>query len=169
MAAKKNTGELSDLAKRFFFAIEEVMGYSGYRLAEEVKILSQSTLTHIRTGRNEPTTKVLIALLEKFPTLDGHWLLTGEGQPEKKIESSSELETLSYTNILHKIPVEEIFTYFQKYETERGLEHNEVFKMFMEIRVQRKVIEKLAEIEVEFGAKYDELRRNKGKDSRDKS
>ncbi len=81
MTQKLNTGEgnnLSDLSKRFLRIIDK-MGYSHYRIAKETKIISNSILTHIKSGRSEPSVKVISALLEKFPNVNANWLLTGKG------------------------------------------------------------------------------------------
>ena len=69
--------------ERFLKAIDEI-GYTGYRLAKEMPEISNSMLTHIRNGRNEPSKKVLKAFTEKFPQISYPWLLTGKGEMLKE-------------------------------------------------------------------------------------
>lgn len=71
--------EISDLSKRFLEVLE-VKNYSGYKLAKEVPEITESKITFIRTGRNNPSKEILDALLAKFPDLSMVWLLTGEGE-----------------------------------------------------------------------------------------
>lgn len=71
--------ELSELSKRFLIAIDKI-GLTGYRLAKEIPEISQSTLTHIRNGRNEPSKLIISLFLKKYPVINSGWLYTGNGE-----------------------------------------------------------------------------------------
>lgn len=86
-------GKLSELAGRFIKVID-TMGYSGYKIAKEADGISQPVITHIRKGRNEPSLKVIIALLKLFPEVNPSWLLTGRGTMLLK-DNSSDLKSKS--------------------------------------------------------------------------
>src|SRR5690554_3661175 len=81
--------EIPEINSRFLKAFES-KGYSGYKLSKEVKIISESKLTHIRSGRNEPSRELINALVQKFPDININWILTGEGQ---MLKVSSKTET----------------------------------------------------------------------------
>lgn len=76
MAIKKDIPEIN---KRFLEVILK-KGYSGYKLSKEVKEISESKLTHIRSGRNEPSKDLINALLNKFPDVSYDWLVNGSGE-----------------------------------------------------------------------------------------
>jgi hypothetical protein len=79
--SKKNFPEINT---RFLTVIKN-NGFSGYRLSKEVQAITQSKLTHIRSGRNKPSSEMLNALLGKFPNINYDWLLTGKGEMLKKL------------------------------------------------------------------------------------
>ena len=146
MGTKEKTKELSGLSKRFLMAIDMV-GYTGYRLEKEIGIISQAIITHIRAGRNEPSMPVVIAFLKKFPAINGHWLLTGSGQPILESEADGKNDGSSYDKILHGIPVEKIIMYIQNNEVSRGFDENSIYNLFLEIRTQKKLLGKMKELE----------------------
>ena len=149
---------ISDLSKRFFIAIERI-GYTGYQISKEVDGISQQTLTHIRNGRNAPSVKVIGALLKKFPSINANWLLTGEGhvlleeisigETTDKQEADTEIEAPYFVKILNELTVDEIITYIQRYEKTRGFGNSEMFKMFLEIHTERKLHEKLEDLQIQ--------------------
>lgn len=75
----KIENNISDLSKRFLNVLE-VKNYSGYKLSKEVPEITESKLTFIRTGRNEPSKAIINALIGKFTDISMIWLLTGEGE-----------------------------------------------------------------------------------------
>jgi len=84
--------ELSELSERFLKVLE-VKNYTGYKLAKEVSEITESKITFIRNGRNEPSKILLDSLLLKFPDVSRVWLLTGEGHmitSEKELRSEVE-------------------------------------------------------------------------------
>ncbi len=152
---KENTKELSGLSERFLAAIA-IVGYTGYRLAEEIDVISSPILTHIRTGRNEPSTKIIIAFLDKFRFINARWLLTGEGNPKVDL-GVNDLTGVSYSEILHEIPITEIVAHLQNNEVARGFDKDAAYNLFLELRTQGRLIERMKVLE----AKMDEVLKNK--------
>lgn len=66
--------------------------YSGYKFAQDYDDVSESKLTHLRSGRSEPSKEMILALMDKFPKIGYKWLLTGEGEPIKDKTKNMELE-----------------------------------------------------------------------------
>ncbi|OIQ22168.1 MAG: hypothetical protein BM557_01990 [Flavobacterium sp. MedPE-SWcel] len=82
-----------------FISVLEQKKYTGYRFSKEME-LSESVITNIRKGKNEPSKKYLTALLEKFPDVSNVWLLTGEGDmltsvSKQKSEHSIKNDTIT--------------------------------------------------------------------------
>lgn len=42
--------------------------------------IQRSRISHIMSGRNNPSIDVITKIIEKFPDIDLKWLMTGEGQ-----------------------------------------------------------------------------------------
>ena len=84
---KSKNLNLSDLSKRFLKVLDE-KNISGYRLSKDVDEITESKLTFIRTGRNEPSKILINALLNKFTDISRIWLLTGEGEMFKNSENN---------------------------------------------------------------------------------
>ncbi len=84
---KSKNINLSDLSKRFLKVLDE-KNISGYRLSKDVDEITESKLTFIRTGRNEPSKILINALLDKFPDISRVWLVTGEGEMFKNLENN---------------------------------------------------------------------------------
>jgi transcriptional regulator with XRE-family HTH domain len=65
-------------------------GYTATRLADELKV-QRSGISHILSGRNQPSYDFLIRLLNRFPDISADWLLTGKGNMYKSKAENSEL------------------------------------------------------------------------------
>jgi len=72
------SNKISDLSERFLQVLE-CKKISGYQLSKEVEEITQPKLTFIRNGTNQPSKKLIEALLKKFTDVSKVWLLTGEG------------------------------------------------------------------------------------------
>ena len=70
--------------------IIEEEGLSATRFAEEIGVQA-SSISHIVSGRNKPSTDFLMKLLERFRGLNAEWLLTGRGNMFK---GENELENI---------------------------------------------------------------------------
>lgn len=95
----KKNNQIPEINKRFLQVMKE-NGYTAYRLAKEVSEISQSKMTHLKSGRNEPSSEMIRGLLSVFPDTDYNWLLTGEKsvneplktfKPEGKVINVNEL------------------------------------------------------------------------------
>ncbi len=53
-------------------------GLTPSRLADVMRV-QRSSVSHILAGRNKPSMDFLTKLIESFPSINGHWLLTGQG------------------------------------------------------------------------------------------
>ena len=53
-------------------------GYSATRLADEIGV-QRSGISHILSGRNQPSFDFLVKLLKRFPDINAEWLLRGKG------------------------------------------------------------------------------------------
>lgn len=53
-------------------------GLSSSRLADMLGV-QRSGISHILSGRNNPSYDFLVKLLEEFPEINANWLLTGQG------------------------------------------------------------------------------------------
>lgn len=60
-----------------------VLGITATKLADEIQV-QRSGISHILSGRNQPSYDFLMRLLLRYPQLDARWLLTGEGDVFKK-------------------------------------------------------------------------------------
>jgi plasmid maintenance system antidote protein VapI len=64
------------------------------RFADEIGV-QRSSISHILSGRNKPSYDFILRLIEKYPSLNPSWLLTGKGnmlQSEENNRTSSEAE-----------------------------------------------------------------------------
>jgi transcriptional regulator with XRE-family HTH domain len=53
-------------------------GYTAARLADEIGV-QRSGISHILSGRNQPSYDFIVKILERFPDIDTEWLLLGKG------------------------------------------------------------------------------------------
>jgi len=56
----------------------EKLGYTATKLADEIDV-QRSGISHILSGRNQPSFDFLVSLLNRFPQIEARWLLLGEG------------------------------------------------------------------------------------------
>jgi len=87
--------------------IKQFMDYmklSAAELADQIGV-QRSNVSHVMTGRNNPSSSFLEKLLLTFPELDARWLIVGEGQMlrETKNEKTkvSEVKNL-FTEVIEK-------------------------------------------------------------------
>ena len=82
--------------------LENILQYyklSSSKLAEMIDV-QRSGISHILSGRNNPSYDFLVSILEAFPEINANWLLTGNGN---MIETGESLP-LSPENYNHIIP-----------------------------------------------------------------
>lgn len=69
--------------------ISKVIAYSELSLSEfadEIEV-QRSSISHITSGRNKPSLDFLMKIKSRFPELEWEWLIEGEGQMLKMVET----------------------------------------------------------------------------------
>lgn len=61
-------------------------GLSATKLADEINV-QRSGISHILSGRNQPSFDFLAKILTHFPDIDAEWLILGKGNMIKKQEN----------------------------------------------------------------------------------
>lgn len=62
--------------------IEDLMrhlGLTATRFASEIGV-QRSSISHILSGRNQPSYEFILKTIERYPEIDVEWLITGKGQ-----------------------------------------------------------------------------------------
>lgn len=54
------------------------LGYTATKFADEIGV-QRSGISHILSGRNQPSYDFFVKIMTKFPTIDAEWLLLGKG------------------------------------------------------------------------------------------
>lgn len=54
------------------------LGYSATKFADEINV-QRSGISHILSGRNQPSYDFLVKILTRFPEINAEWLLLGTG------------------------------------------------------------------------------------------
>jgi transcriptional regulator with XRE-family HTH domain len=75
--------------------IMEEEGMTATRFAEEIGVQA-SSISHIISGRNKPSTDFLIKILERFRGINADWLLTGRGNQYKDDNTEVEITENSF-------------------------------------------------------------------------
>ncbi|CAA7196711.1 helix-turn-helix domain-containing protein [Chryseobacterium potabilaquae] len=89
----QNVNELSGVSKRLLYVLEK-KDVSGYKLEKDNSGIKQSQISHIKSGRNQPSPDVIDSFLKYFPEINKIWFLTGEGRMENnttKIKGNNNL------------------------------------------------------------------------------
>jgi DNA-binding XRE family transcriptional regulator len=71
--------------------ISQIMHHVGLTPAKfaEVINIQRSAMSHITTGRNNPSLDVVLKILEKYPFVDPEWLLYGKGEMIRKNKNTA--------------------------------------------------------------------------------
>lgn len=97
-----NVTEITETSKRFLHVLK-IKKYSGYKLEKENSGITSSQISHIKSGRNQPSSDLIEKLLLFFPDVNKVWLLTGNGSMLNEI--NEEKENISDTTIINNIEV----------------------------------------------------------------
>lgn len=65
--------------------------------------IQPSSLSHISAGRNQPSLKVVMNILEKFPDISSDWLISGRGNMYRIDNNDDELDNEEESVILPKV------------------------------------------------------------------
>ncbi|MBT3421795.1 MAG: helix-turn-helix domain-containing protein [Bacteroidetes bacterium] len=79
------------------------------KLADQIGI-NRSRLSHILTGRNNPSLEIIQGILTHYPQINPDWLLSGEGQMYRNDDHSVHPEEDLEAN---KEPTNDLFSYKQ--------------------------------------------------------
>lgn len=63
------------------------LGYTATRFADEIGV-QRSGISHILSGRNQPSYDFIVKVMNKFPEIDIEWLLSGKGELSKSVQNS---------------------------------------------------------------------------------
>lgn len=74
--------------KNRILQVMEREGLPPSKFAETIGI-QRSAMSHIISGRNNPSLDVLMKILETFPHIDSDWLLFGKGEMNRRGEAKS--------------------------------------------------------------------------------
>ena len=75
-------------------------GLTSAKFAEEIGVQA-SGISHILSGRNNPSTELILKILKRFPEISSDWLLLGEGPMYR-----NELATVRSENLKSKLPIQ---------------------------------------------------------------
>lgn len=96
--------------KERIIQIMEREGLTPSKFAEEIGI-QRSAMSHILSGRNNPSLDVLIKVLEKFTYVDSDWLLFGKGEMLREHAST---EPDLFTNTIKSTPDVQVTPEYRK-------------------------------------------------------
>ncbi|MEM9687608.1 MAG: hypothetical protein AAF934_11905 [Bacteroidota bacterium] len=118
-------------------------------------------------------------ILEKifacYPELNPTWLLTGKGamlleaqndtaqtsEPEQQqdmFNTFSTAERAEFEKVLDTLSVDKIITYIYEHEARRGFDRNATYQLFLKIKAQKAIIEKLEAIEARYMKELSKLK-----------
>lgn len=77
--------------KERILKVMETEGYSQAQFAAEIGI-QRAAMSHIISGRNNPSLDVLLKILRRFPSVSTDWLLFGNGPMTKSAQPTEPAE-----------------------------------------------------------------------------
>lgn len=77
--------------KERILKVMETEGYSQAQFAAEIGI-QRAAMSHIISGRNNPSLDVLLKILRRFPSVSTDWLLFGNGPMTKSAQPAEPTE-----------------------------------------------------------------------------
>lgn len=83
------------------FKIMEKEGLTSSRFAEAIGI-QRSAMSHIVSGRNNPSLDVITKILERFPYVNSNWLLFGKGEMCKSESEPDSMPSLFSENEINQ-------------------------------------------------------------------
>lgn len=82
--------------KERILKVMETEGYSQAQFAAEIGI-QRAAMSHIISGRNNPSLDVLLKILRRFPSVSTDWLLFGNGPMTKSAQPAEPAENTAVT------------------------------------------------------------------------
>ena len=78
-------------AEKFAKRLQKILDYydlSAAAFADEIHV-GRSSISHILSGRNNPSLDFVLKVISSFPEVELYWLLNGKGDFPKQVETSS--------------------------------------------------------------------------------
>ncbi|MDR0732601.1 MAG: helix-turn-helix domain-containing protein [Dysgonamonadaceae bacterium] len=113
--------------------IMEEKGLNSAAFADKIKV-SRGTITHVLSGRNEITLKVVLKVLDAFPDINSEWMLFGKKPMylrEKVFMQPQQEPTLPFDNAPNEVNVHqetEVSEYSLKSEEETAADAMQTIK-----------------------------------------
>ena len=89
-------------------------GMTAAKFADEIGIQA-SSISHFISGRNKPSTDILVKIIDRFRGLNAEWLLTGRGSMYKGDDEQNLQNTISSSREIHnsvpKVPENDLFSH----------------------------------------------------------
>lgn len=79
--------------------IRQLMEYKGFtstQLADDIEV-PRATVSHILSGRNNPSLDVMLKIISCYREVAVDWLLFGEGEMLKRLASENKLEETAFS------------------------------------------------------------------------
>ncbi|WP_199851420.1 helix-turn-helix domain-containing protein [Parabacteroides pacaensis] len=111
--------------KERILMIMEKEGLTSSRFAEAIGI-QRSAMSHIISGRNNPSLDVVTKILERFPYIDSDWLLLGKGNMCKSNENKISDPTLFNENSINPPKVQMETEYRKETGVQKPVYNNEL-------------------------------------------
>jgi DNA-binding XRE family transcriptional regulator len=70
------------------------VGFSSSKFAEEIGI-QRAAMSHIMSGRNNPSLDVVMKIIERFPDVNPYWLMFGNGEMKQSAKGQPSLNVLN--------------------------------------------------------------------------
>jgi len=84
-------------------------GYTAARLADEIGV-QRSGISHIMSGRNQPSYDFILKIINTFPEISVEWLLTGRGTMQKAQIHETKEDKKPETTGPHKLIQSDLFS-----------------------------------------------------------
>ncbi|MEM9687482.1 MAG: hypothetical protein AAF934_11255, partial [Bacteroidota bacterium] len=98
-------------------------------------------------GRNNPSMKIVIAFLQKFPKINARWLLTGEGKMYNKKCSHKADKAQSYQQLLQQIPIHEIHDFIGRNKQTIVIDDNDFLSVSLKVFFEEQINARLNALE----------------------
>lgn len=127
--------------KERILQVMENEGLAPSKFAETIGI-QRSAMSHIISGRNNPSLDVFMKILETFPYINSDWLLFGKGEMQKeKTEKISFSQPDLFTNTAVNRPIPQVDPEYRK-ENRVKADENEAKQTDKEIVIRTELVAK---------------------------
>ncbi|PLX06169.1 MAG: hypothetical protein C0596_16945 [Marinilabiliales bacterium] len=110
-------------------------GMTAAKFAEEIGVQA-SSISHIISGRNKPSTDFIIKLLERFRGLNAEWLLTGKGEMYKTSKN-----VLNFNENTPENNSNDLFSESKMHESDNNSDNSDEIETENDVFEERTIIE----------------------------